>query len=127
MKTRLTILVVDNEPGLCNVLKKALGREGYQVLTASTGRRALTLLKKGKIDLLLLDLKMPGLGGLDILRELRKGSSKKVVPPTVVLTAYGSLSSAREAMELGGGDYLTKPFDLDVVKEVVAEALEDQG
>ena len=114
------ILVADDEADLCNVLKKTLTKEGYQVLTANTGRRVLTLLKKERIRLLLLDLKMPGMGGIEVLRKLRKNNPTLSV---VILTAHGSLSSAREAMELGAVDYLTKPFDLSVVKTVVREAL----
>lgn len=117
------ILVVDDEPALCNVLQKTLKKAGYRVLTATTGRKALSLLKKEKVHLLLLDLKMPTLGGLELLKKIRgKGKMKNPVP-AVILTAYGSLSSARLAMELGAVDYLTKPFDLDEVKSVVKEVL----
>lgn len=117
------ILIVDDEPELCKVLQKALKKEGYQVLIATTGRKALSLLKKEKVHLLLLDLKMPTLGGLELLKKIRGKGKKKNRVPAVILTAYGSLSSAREAMALGAVDYLTKPFDLDVVKSVVKEAL----
>lgn len=123
MSDQRTILVVDDEPGLCKILKKALSRAGYQVLTASTGRKALALLNKEKIDLLFLDLKMPDLGGLDVLKKIRGGRVKKTLVPTVILTAYGSLSSAREAMALGAIDFLTKPFDLGEVLTLVKEAL----
>lgn len=117
------ILIVDDEPELCKVLKKVLEKEGYRVLTATKGQKALSLLKKEKIHLLLLDLKMPDIGGLELLKRIRgKGKIKNPVP-AVILTAYGSLSSAREAMELGAVDYLTKPFDLDEVKSIVREVL----
>lgn len=118
-----TILVVDDEPELCNVLKKVLTKEGYHVLIATSGHQALSLLKnEGNIRLILLDLKMPVMGGLDLLKKM-KGSGKKKLPAVIILTAYGSLSSAREAMELGAVDYLTKPFDLEDVKAAVKEAL----
>ena len=103
MTSSPTILIVDDEPELCAVLEKTLKKEGYHALTATTGRRALALLKKEKVHLLLLDLKMPDMGGLDLLKKIRgkeaapKGKKKKGVP-VVILTAYGSLSSAREAM-----------------------------
>ena len=128
MTSSPTILIVDDEPELCAVLEKTLKKEGYHALTATTGRRALALLKKEKVHLLLLDLKMPDMGGLDLLKKIRgkeaapKGKKKKGVP-VVILTAYGSLSSAREAMELGAVDYLNKPFDLGEVKSVVREVL----
>lgn len=117
------VLIADDEPELCNVLKKTLIKEGYQVLTANTGTRALALLKKEKIRLLLLDLKMPRMSGLEVLKKIRMAQKGQPSVPVVILTAYGSLSSAREAMKLGAVDYLTKPFDLNVVKAVVREAL----
>lgn len=120
---RCQILVVDDEPELCHVLQKVLKKEGYRVLTATTGQKAIELLKKEKVHLLLLDLKMPDIGGLELLKKIRGEGKKKNRVPTVILTAYGSLSSAREAMALGAVDYLTKPFDLDEVKSVVKEVL----
>ena len=118
------ILIVDDEPELCDVLKKVLCKEGYRVLTATTGEKALALLKKEAIQLLLLDLKMPGMDGLEVLKKIHQGFTKPA-PQVVILTAHSSLSSAREAMELGAIDYLTKPFDLDEVKAVVKEALSE--
>lgn len=117
------ILIVDDEPELCKVLKKVLTKEGYRVLTATTERKALSLLKKEKIHLLLLDLNMPGIGGLEVLQKIRGKGKKKNLVPTVILTAYASLFSAREAMELGAVDYITKPFDLNEVKSVIKEVL----
>ena len=116
-----TILVADDEEALCRVLKKVLAKEGYRVLLAPNGRRALALLKREEVHVVLLDLKMPGIGGLEILKRIR--ALKKGSPAVVILTAYASLSSAREAMELGAVDYLTKPFDLMDVKKVIREAL----
>ena len=125
------VLVADDEVELCNVLKKTLLKEGYRVVTANTGRQVLALLKKEPIQLLLLDLKMPGMDGLETLRKIRsaehlkkgRGLQNSPTIPVVILTAHGSLSSARAAMELGAVDYVTKPFDLNVVKAVVREAL----
>ncbi|MBI2336694.1 MAG: response regulator [Deltaproteobacteria bacterium] len=116
------ILIADDEPELCDVLKKVLCKEGYRVLTATTGEKALALLKKERVRLLLLDLKMPGINGLEVLKEIHQGFTKPA-PQVVILTAHSGLSSAREAMELGATDYLTKPFDLDEVKAVVKEVL----
>jgi DNA-binding response OmpR family regulator len=119
-----TILVVDDEPELCDVLKKVLTKEGYCVLIATSGHRGLSLLKKEKdIRLILLDLKMPAIDGLDLLKKMKKSWGRRKRPAVIILTAYGSLSSAREAMELGAVDYLTKPFDLKDVKRAVKEAL----
>jgi len=119
-----TILVVDDEPELCNVLKKVLTKEGYSVLIATSGQRALSVLKKRRdVRLILLDLKMPAIGGLDLLKKVKKSWGRRKIPAVIILTAHGSLSSAREAMELGAADYLTKPFDLEEVKRAVKEAL----
>lgn len=119
-----TILIADDEEALCQILKKVLTKEGYRVLSAPNGRRALALLKREEVHLVLLDLKMPGLGGLEILERIR--ALKKGSPVVVILTAHGSLSSAREAMELGAVDYLTKPFDLRDVKRAIQEALGEE-
>ena|SRR3989338_8972716 len=120
MSSTHTILVADDEVDLCKTLERVLAKEGYRVLTAHEGEKALALLKEEGIHLLLLDLKMPGLGGLEVLQRVRKDYPSLAV---VIMTAYGSLASAREAMQLGAVDYLTKPFDLNVVRAVVKEAL----
>lgn len=122
MPDESTILVVDDEAELCDILKKVLTKEGYHTLTARTGKRALTLLKQEDVRLILLDLKMPGMDGLEILGKIKKMKDRPT-PVVVILTAHGSLSSAREAMQLGAVDYITKPFDLDMIKAVVKEAL----
>lgn len=120
MEATPTILVVDDERELCAILKKTLSREGYRVLTATSGLAALKIIKKEKVNLLLVDLKMPRMDGLEFLKRAKKG---KCAVTTIMLTAYGSLSSAREAMGLGVCDYLTKPFDLKEVVTLVKEAL----
>ena len=124
MPKEYTILIADDEVELCHILKKVLDKAGYNTLTATGGQQALELLQSEKIDLLILDLKMPGLDGIGVLTELSKRALKSS-PKVVVVTAHGSLSSAREAMSLGAVDYMTKPFDLEVVKAVVREALSD--
>lgn len=121
--TRLpTILIVDDEVALCKVLQKTLAREGYSCLIAKDGLEALKIIKKQKINLILLDLQMPYMNGLEFLQKATKINK---LPPTIILTAYGSLSSAREAMQLGATDYLTKPFDLNEVVRVVKENLKE--
>lgn len=116
------ILVVDDEKGVCNILKKILVQDGYQVVTATSGARALTSLKKKPVDLVLLDIKMPGMDGIEMMRKLREFNKDVVV---IILTAYGTLGTAREAMQLGAYDYITKPFDADFVKSMVREGLEE--
>ena len=69
---------------------------------------------------------MPVIGGLDLLKKMKESWGRRKMPAVIILTAYGSLSSAREAMELGAVDYLTKPFDLEDVKAAVKEALGEE-
>ncbi|MBU4491642.1 MAG: response regulator [Euryarchaeota archaeon] len=121
---RGSILVVDDEAGVCDVLQKILAQDGYDVSTATSGTRALTLMKKSPADLVLLDIKMPKMDGIETLRKLREFNKDAVV---VILTAYGTLSTAREAMQLGAYDYITKPFDVEFVKTMVREGLEERN
>ncbi|MCK4375178.1 MAG: response regulator [Candidatus Brocadiae bacterium] len=116
----MTILVVDDDPSLCKILKNALRKEGRRVITAPSGQQAVTRTSRQKVDVVLLDLKMPGLSGIETLQRLLELDPRLVV---IVLTAYGSVESAREAMRLGAHDYLTKPLDLAFLEEVIADSL----
>jgi len=116
-----TILVVDDEPGICSVLTCVLGEEGYQVLTAGDGEQALRTLRRQPVHLMFTDMLMPNIGGLDLLKRARELQPQL---PVVVLTGFGSVSSAVEAMKSGALDYLTKPFDLEQLKVVTRRALE---
>ncbi len=122
-KTRW-ILVVDDEVQVCNVVQKVLTQEGYRMLTASSGEEALKQLKKTPVDLILLDLKMPTLDGLETLKQARL---IQTTLKAVLLTAYGTAANARDAMLLGVYDFLTKPFDNQLLKKVVKEALGAKG
>lgn len=117
------ILVIDDEPGVCDILKKILEQEKYTVFTATSGARALNLLKKESVELILLDIKMPRMDGIKFLQALRKKNKNVVV---IVLTAHATLGTAREAMELGAYDYITKPFDAHFVINMVKEGLEEK-
>jgi len=115
-----TILVVDDEKEICTVLSDNLSQEGYRVLTAYNGKKALELVKKEKPDLVLLDIRMPEMDGIEVLRRIKKMKKEIVV---IMLTAYGTLETARKAMKLGAYDYITKPFDLFSLKSIVKEGL----
>lgn len=117
------ILVIDDEPGVCDILKKILEQEKYTVFMATSGARALNLLKKESVELILLDIKMPRMDGIKFLQALRKKNKNVVV---IVLTAHATLGTAREAMELGAYDYITKPFDAHFVINMVKEGLEEK-
>jgi two-component system response regulator AtoC len=116
-----TILVVDDEPEICDLLQNFLTQEGYQVSTAQNGREAISLGKQNRFDLALLDIKMPGMDGIELFHELKKVKKDLEV---IILTGHGTLRTAKDAMGLGAYDYLTKPFDLRLVKDIIREALE---
>ncbi len=115
-----TILIVDDEKDFCTVLSDSLSRDRYRVITAFNGKMALQLVKKEKPDLILLDIKMPGMDGIEVLRKIKKMKKEIVV---IMFTAYGTLETARKAMKLGAYDYVTKPVDLFLLKSLVKEVL----
>jgi len=114
------ILIIDDEETLSYFLKESLRGE-YEILLAPTGRRGLEEFENNPVDLVLLDLKLPDIDGLDILRYIRAGESDI---PVMVLTGHAEVASAVEAMRLGAYDYLEKPLDVGVLKERIARALE---
>jgi DNA-binding NtrC family response regulator len=114
------ILVVDDEANLRRVLSAQLARDGYEVHTAEDGEAALAFLKEHHIDLVITDLRMPKVDGMDLLRgALRDDPSR----PVVMLTAHGTVDNAVEALKTGAFDYITKPFDQNEVRVVVKKAL----
>lgn len=115
-----TILVVDDEKDFCTLLSDSLSLEGSRVLTAYNGRKALQMVEKERPDLVLLDIKMPGMDGIEVLRKI-KGVKKETA--VIMLTAYGTLETARKAMKLGAYDYVTKPVDHSLLKSLMKEAL----
>ncbi len=121
------ILVADDEESMRWVLSKALKRKGFSVDLAADGRQALDLIQENSYDLAILDIKMPGITGLDLLDRIRETKSDLLV---VIMTAEASMKNAVEAMKRGAYDYITKPFDLDVIDailEKVAKAREITG
>ncbi|HSF07341.1 MAG TPA: sigma-54 dependent transcriptional regulator [Methylomirabilota bacterium] len=116
-----TILVADDDPGLRESLERTLTREGYGVVTASDGRAALERLQAGNIDLMLTDLKMPGLSGLDLLRAAKAMSPDIDV---ILLTAFGTVEEAVKAMKEGAYDFLSKPFRREQLLKLIDKALE---
>jgi DNA-binding NtrC family response regulator len=115
------ILVVDDDRDMCKVLSEALGDEGLSVTTFEDSLEASKFLKKEEFDVIVTDLKMKGLIGLDLLEETRKTS---LPPPVIIITAFGTVESAIQAMKLGAYDYITKPFQLDELILTVKKALE---
>jgi two-component system response regulator HydG len=116
-----TLLVADDDPGLRESLERTLTREGYKVMLASDGRAALERLQAGGVDLVLTDLKMPGLTGLEVLR-----AAKAIAPDVdvILLTAFGTVEEAVQAMKDGAYDFLTKPFRREQLLKLIDKALE---
>lgn len=118
-KTR--VLVVDDERFIREVLADFLGMEGYQVRTAEDGAAASRELDRSKYDVVITDLKMPNMGGLDLLREIERKSPEAV---TIVMTGFGTVETAIDAMKRGAHDYVLKPFKVEQVLEIVRQGLE---
>jgi DNA-binding NtrC family response regulator len=119
-----TILVADDEPNIRRVLEAMFTREGHVVLTVENGRRALDVASGHSIDVLISDLIMPDMNGVELLQKI------KLLHPqcsAIIITAYGSIKSAVEAMRYGAYTYLQKPFDIDEVRLVVKGALEHRA
>jgi DNA-binding NtrC family response regulator len=115
------ILVVDDEEHLRRVTQLKLQHAGYEVTTASDGAQALEILSKHPQDLVLTDLKMPGLSGIELLQKIKEEYLEVVV---IVVTAYGTIESAVEAMRMGAYDYIIKPVNADALNLIVSRALE---
>lgn len=115
------ILIVDDDEGLIHFLHRFFTKQGYDVCACGSGQAALALIGGQQFDLILLDYKMPGLNGLDTLKEVRRSQVKT---PVIIMTAYGTTDTAIEAMKLGAYDYLPKPFDRQELQRIAADALE---
>src|SRR5438093_6957177 len=120
--TRPSLLVVDDEPPILNVIERLAARAGYDVITCSSGSEALRALMRKPADLAMVDLRMPDVNGLDLLRQIRA-----TVPSceVILMTAYAAVDSAVEAIKLGAREYLTKPFDFDRLKQVLTDIREE--
>lgn len=120
LEERKQILVVDDEPNLRRVLSAQLARDGYEVLAAEDGEQGLAMLADHHIDLVITDLKMPKVDGMELLRRALELEPEL---PIVMITAHGTVDNAVEALKTGAFDYITKPFDQAEVRTIVAKAL----
>lgn len=116
-----TLLIVDDEPNLRKVLGALLSKDGYEVLEAESGKAALDVLRRESVEIVISDLRMPGMDGLELLRRIRKEWPHIIV---VMLTAHGTVDAAVEALKNGALDFLSKPFDKDEMRRVIAKAVE---
>src|SRR5256885_39521 len=121
MSDPATLLIADDDPGLRESLERTLTREGFRVILASDGGGALERLQGGGIDLVVTDLKMPGLTGIEVLR-----AAKAIAPDVdvILLTAFGTVEEAVKAMKDGAYDFLTKPFRREQLLKLISKALE---
>jgi two-component system response regulator PilR (NtrC family) len=119
--SRPRILVVDDEQSMRELLDIVLRREGYEMLVADSGRSALAILESQPVDLLISDIKMPDMSGVDLLRAAR-GIDQDLL--AIMITAFASTETAVEALRLGAHDYISKPFKVDELKLRVRKALE---
>ncbi len=117
-----TILVTDDQAGVRKLLYEVFSRDGFTVLTAADGQEALRVLQTEVPDLILLDVKMPGLGGLETLRQMRARDLDTCV---ILMTAYGETEVVAEAMKLGAVKHIAKPFDLNQLRQTVKELVHD--
>ncbi|HEX7955763.1 MAG TPA: sigma-54 dependent transcriptional regulator, partial [Pyrinomonadaceae bacterium] len=115
------LLIVDDEPGMRQLLSHVFGRAGHEVRAAENGAKALELLRREPADLVVSDVKMPDMGGIELLRHLREFLPDAAV---VMMTAFATVETAREAFKLGADDFIQKPFDVDELKLIVEKALE---
>ena len=114
------ILIVDDEINIRFVLSAMLKKEGYAVASAADGLEALQFLKTGRIDVVVTDLKMPHLDGMGLLNRITEQFPEV---PVIIITAYGTVATAVEALKKGALDYITKPFELDDLKHVISKAV----
>jgi DNA-binding NtrC family response regulator len=129
MEARARILVVDDEVGMCDFLRYLLEGEGYEVDDANSAAESLGKLAENAYDLVLADIKMPGMDGLEMLRQIKQLDENTVV---IVMTGYSSLETAIKAIKYNAHNYLTKPFDdpdavLAAVENGLAERREKLG
>ena len=116
-----TVLVVDDEPSIVEALEKVLAKEGHHVLTASNGREALEVVRRRPVNVMITDLRMPGMTGDDLLKAVKAIAPEVEV---IVMTAYGTVENAVEAMKLGAYDFISKPLKRAAVVASVRKALD---
>lgn len=119
--TEFSVLVVDDEQEFRDITVKRLGRRGLEVRGAESGEKALEILEQSSIDVVVLDVKMQGLDGIETLRRIR---NMKPLVEVVLLTGHASVDSGIEGMKLGAFDYLMKPIELESLLEKLTDAYE---
>jgi DNA-binding NtrC family response regulator len=121
---KLRVLVVDDDEDICLYLREFLTREGFKVETVSKPADALLEIRQGRHQIVLLDVRLPGVDGVDLLRQVRAIDSDICV---IVMTGYPSVQSAVDSMKAAAFDYLQKPFDLEELRGVMERAIREKG
>lgn len=119
MKSSVSVLIVDDEEMMRNLLEKILAREGYNILTAEDGVAALEILNSNQIDLVISDMKMPRMNGFELLKHVKQEHPQTGV---IIMTAYGDTYTVKDALLLGADEYITKPFKSYEISLVVERA-----
>lgn len=117
---QLKILVIDDEPGMREGCRRILESENYQVIIAENGSQGLEVAKTDRVDMALIDLKMPGIDGLEVLKEIRQIDSE-IIP--IIVSGHGTIESAVEAMKAGAFDFISKPFAPEQLLTVIEKGL----
>jgi len=123
MAPRIRILVVDDDEITCNLLEEVLGKEGYAVDRALNGQEAIVKGERGPYDVVLTDIKMIGLDGMEVLRAYRQKNPETII---IMMTAFGSIETAIRAIKEGAYDYVSKPFKLDEIKLTIRRSLDQK-
>jgi len=118
------ILIVDDEANMCSIIQDILSDEGYNVMVAENGSEALQVVRKITPDLIITDINMPCMGGLELLREVKNLHTDVQF---IIMTAFGELETYLNAMSNGAFDYITKPLNIEMLKIMVAKVLGQGG
>lgn len=120
MKKEYRILVVDDEERICVFLSVALAKMGLDVVTVKSGEEALECFQRELFDIMLTDLRMPGMGGIEVIKRIRESNTDTEI---IVLTSHGEVDSYLEAMTLGVLEYLLKPIRIEALKRIITKAI----
>ncbi|HHT9111794.1 MAG: sigma-54-dependent Fis family transcriptional regulator [Planctomycetes bacterium] len=122
--SNISVLIIDDEVDMCDMLSHVLGREGFTIYTAHDGNTGLEVFNKESPSVVILDLRMPGMNGMDVLKQIKHTNSET---PVIIITAYGEIQSAVEAIKHGAYNYFNKPFDNEEVVVTVEKAIEERA
>jgi len=115
-KEVLKILVIDDEPPICELMDEFLSIKGYQVITASNGEEGISKFEENRPQLVLLDLRMPGMSGIEVLSKLKEIDGHAGI---IILSAFGDVNTIQEALEIGATYYMEKPIELQRLAELL--------